>query len=81
MDDHTLDRLAEALEARRPKVGGNSSRDTWINRVVTWVIAVLLAWATLQTDVAVLKSRVDGQDKLLLEVREDVKTLLRRSVQ
>lgn len=78
LDDHSVTRLIEALEARGLVSQPTPARDKWVDRIITWAIAVAVAWATLQADMAVLKSRVDGQDQLLNEIRQDIKTLLRR---
>jgi hypothetical protein len=73
-DDDTIRAIADAVAARRP-----ATREKWVDRLIVWAVAVLLAWGTLQTDVAVLKSRVDNQDALLQEMRTDIKTLLLRT--
>jgi cytochrome b len=69
------EQIVAAIEERRERP---KNREKWIERVLVWAVAVLLAWGALQTDVAVLKSRVDGQEQLLQEMRNDIKTLLGR---
>ena len=78
LDDHSVTRLIEALEARGLVHQPPAAKDKWTERIITWAIGVALAWTALQVDVAVLKSRVDTQDTLLMEIRQDIKTLLRR---
>lgn len=76
IDELSAQRLAAAVAPHLKPANG--TREKWIDRLVVWGVGVLLAWSALQVDVAVLKSRLDGQDELLREVREDVKTLLQR---
>lgn len=71
LSDEQMERIAQLVEKRSPK-------EKWLDRAVTWGVGILLAWAALQVDVAVLKSRVDTHDELLREIRDDIKTLLRR---
>jgi len=73
LDHASAERLAAAVAPHLKNGNGK-----WFDRVVTWGIGILLAWGALQMDVAVLKSRVDSQDELLREMRQDIKTLLQR---
>lgn len=57
--------------------GGSRFRVTW-REAVTWLIAGLIAYGTVNARVAVLESRVDGLRSDVSEIRQDVKTLLRR---
>lgn len=74
LDDITLRRLADVI---KPQIAP-TQKEKWVDRVIVWGIAILLAWTTLQIDVAVLKSRVDTQELLLREMRQDIKTILSR---
>jgi hypothetical protein len=51
---------------------------TW-EKILTWAIAALLAYGTVNARVAVLESRVDGLKSDVSEIRSDVKTLLYRT--
>lgn len=53
-------------------------RDKWIERILTLAVAVLLAWGTMQSKVAVLESRVNTHDEWMKEMRVDIKELLQR---
>lgn len=75
LDDASAQKLAAAVA---PHLKPTNGREKWIDRLVVWGVGVLLAWVTLQVDVAVLKSQVATQDKLLYEMRQDIKTLLER---
>lgn len=74
LDDLSAQRLAAAVVPYLK----NGGRDKWVDRLIVWGVGILLAWTTLQVDVAVLKQRVSAQDELLREVRSDVKLLLQR---
>lgn len=76
LDDASAQRVAAAVAPHLKPANG--AREKWIDRIVVWGVGILLAWSALQVDVAVLKSQVAGQDKLLYEMRQDIKTLLQR---
>lgn len=58
--------------------GNGRFRLSW-DKVVTWLIAGLLAYGTVNARVSVLESRVDGLKADVTEIRNDVKTLLYRT--
>jgi hypothetical protein len=49
-----------------------------LSTIGIWIVSALLAWGVVQTRVAVLEERVDQIRADLVELKADVKTLLRR---
>ena len=70
--------LLNADGAALPENGNGRFKIT-VDKVITWLIAGLLAYGTVNARVAVLESRVDGLKADVSEIRNDVKTLLYRS--
>lgn len=55
----------------------NGSKFLNRDRIVTWLIAALLAYGTVHARVSVLESRVDDMRADLSEIKADVKLLIR----
>lgn len=55
-------------------------RVSWsvLSTIGIWLVSILLAWGVVQTRVAVLEERVDQLRSDLVEIKIDIKTLLRR---
>jgi hypothetical protein len=81
IDEEDMRKLIDAVERRMGP--GRRHRDekrspVWVDRLITWGVGIFLAWGALQVDVAVLKQRTDALEAMTKEIRDDVKTLLRR---
>jgi hypothetical protein len=51
---------------------------TVLSTIGVWLVSILLAWGVVQTRVAVLEERVDQLRADLVEIKTDIKILLRR---
>lgn len=50
-----------------------------LSTIGVWIVSVLLAWGVVQTRVAVLEERVDQLRADLIEIKADIKILIRRA--
>ncbi len=62
---------------RQPEPNGSLFKIKW-ETLLTWVIAAVIAYATVNARVAVLESQVNSLSQQIGELRADVKQLLRR---
>lgn len=47
-------------------------------QVIAWIVAALLTYGAINARVAVVESQVNDMKEALTEIRQDVKTLLRK---
>lgn len=73
LDEASLEALATALEARRPVM-----RSDWVKWAASLLVSAILAYGVVNARVAVLEDRVAGMKDSIAEIRQDIKTLLRR---
>ena len=52
---------------------------TLLQTIAVWLVSALLAWSVVQSRVAVLEERVGQLRSDLIEIKSDIKLLLRRS--
>lgn len=77
-----MDSIADEIERRHGDADRRKDhsfiRSDLAKTLLSYVIAALIAYGVVNARVAVLESRVEGFDKALAEIRNDVKTLLLR---
>lgn len=78
LDDATIAAIAAAVDRQR---GGGPAwlRSDLAKLGLSWLVAALLAYGVVNARVAVLEDRVDDMKDNITEIRQDIKTLLRRT--
>lgn len=77
LSDDQLEAVAAQLQARTTGTGVKRDLVKWALEII---LAVVVAWGTVNTRVSVLESRFNDMKADLTEIRQDVKTLLSRGV-
>lgn len=75
MTQRVVDAVCERLRARGYSVTKEPRFPAWAEKLITLVVAVLLAWGAMQTRVAVLETRQTTLEDALKDFRSDLRDI------